>query len=142
MCIHSDKYKAFSISARVSFRDPHISPRRSREIIAGLIWKRSCINLFIIYFRQIMKMKYINDFIWKSNCTFNRYICRALLWNNNISTPININDNISYEGILKHRKFGRCYSFLSFFIYRESWRVHCLWIVFIQYHFMFSVILI
>ena len=33
---------------------PHISPRRSRGMIAGMIWKRSCINCFIIYFPQIV----------------------------------------------------------------------------------------
>jgi len=50
----------FFVSARVSSRDPHISQRRSprvdmgRGMIAGMTWKSSCINLFIIYFRQIV----------------------------------------------------------------------------------------
>ena len=32
--------------------------------------------------------------------------------------PVDINNNISYEGILKHRKY-RCDSLVSFFIYPE-----------------------
>jgi hypothetical protein len=75
---------------------PGIIPRRSRGLIAGMIWKRSCINLFIIYFRQF-------------NCVFNRYIFRTLY-------PTNINGNITYEGILKHRKYRRCDSLVSFLI--------------------------
>jgi hypothetical protein len=67
----------------------------------------------------------------KLKCVFNRYIFRILFSNNIISTPININGNISYEGILKHRKY-RSDSLVSFFIYRESWRGHCPWIVLIQ----------
>ena len=35
--------------------------------------------------------------------------------NKNISTPININGNICYEGILKHRKYR--YDFLVWFFY-------------------------
>ena len=36
-----------------------------------------------------------------------------------LASPINSNGNISYEGILKHRKY-RCDSLVSFFfIYRE-----------------------
>ena len=57
-------------------------------------------------------------------CVFNRYIFTTLLSNKIISTPININSNISYEGILKHRKY-RCDSLASFFIYRDSWQGHC-----------------
>jgi hypothetical protein len=52
------------------------------------------------------------------------YIFTTLLSNKIISTPININSNISYEGILKHRKY-RCDSLASFFIYRDSWQGHC-----------------
>ena len=51
-------------------------------------------------------------------CVFNRYIVRTLFSNKIISTPININGNISYEGILKHSKY-RCDYLVSFFIYRE-----------------------
>jgi len=40
----------FSISARVSARDAVEGLYGSR----GMIWKRSCINLFIIYFWQIV----------------------------------------------------------------------------------------
>jgi hypothetical protein len=39
--------------------------------------------------------------------------------NKSISTPININGNISYEGVLKHRTY-RCDSLMSFFIYGKS----------------------
>ena len=56
--------------------------------------------------------------MWKFKCVFNRYIFRTLFSNMIISTPININGNISYEGILKHRKY-RCDSLVSFFIDRE-----------------------
>jgi hypothetical protein len=84
----------------------------------------------------------VNKFIWISLCVFNRYILRTLVSNKSISTPININGNISYEGILKPNKFRRCDSLVSFFIYHESWRGNCPWIVFIQNNFTFSVITI
>ena len=38
-------------------------------------------------------------------CVFNRYMIRKLFSNTIISTPININGNISYEGIWKYRKY-------------------------------------
>ena len=43
-----------------------------------------------------------------------------LLSNKSFSTPLHtcINGNISFEGILKHRKY-RCDSFVSFCIYHE-----------------------
>jgi hypothetical protein len=45
----------------------------------------------------------------------NLYGSLSVYSNKIISTPpININDNISYEGILKHRKY-RCDSSVSFF---------------------------
>jgi hypothetical protein len=69
-------------------------------------------------------------------------IFRTLLSNKSIFTPKNGNGNISYEGILKHRKYRRCDSFVLFFIDHESWRGHCPWIFFIQNHFTFSVIII
>ena len=53
--------------------------------------------------------------MWKFKCSFNRYIFRTLFSNKTISTPINMNSNISYEGILKHRKY-RCDSLVSFFL--------------------------
>ena len=63
---------------------------------------------------------------------------RTLLPRKNISNPNNINGNISYESIFKHRKYW-CDSLVSFlFIYRESWRRHCPWIAFIQKYFMWS----
>ena len=70
--------------------------------------------------KQMNKMKLLNEFIWKFKFVFNRYIFRTLFSNKIISTPINNNSNISYEGILKHRKY-RCDSLVSFFsfIYRE-----------------------
>ena len=37
-----------------------------------------------------------------------------------LATPININGNISYDGILKHRKY-RCDSLVSFFFNYLSW---------------------
>ena len=37
----------------------------------------------------------------KLKCVFNRYIFRTLFSNTIISIPINIDGNISYEGILK-----------------------------------------
>jgi hypothetical protein len=136
----------FSIFARVSSRDPHISPRHSQGMIAGTIWKRSCINLFIIYFRQIVlwnkQTKRIN---WMnlygslsvySTDTFSEQYSQS----RSSLPPININGNISYEGILKHRKY-RCDSLVSFFfslIYRELWLGNYPWIVFIQNHFTFS----
>ena len=69
-------------------------------------------------------------------------IFRTLLSNKSIFTPKNSNSNISYEGILKHRKYRRCDSFVLFFIDHESWRGHCPWIFFIQNHFTFSVVII
>ena len=54
--------------------------------------------------------------MWKHKCVFNRYIFRTLFSNTIISTHININGNISYEGILKHRKY-RCDSLVSFFLF-------------------------
>ena len=51
---------------------------------------------------------------WKLKCVFNRYIFRTLFSNKFISAPININGNISYEGILKHSKY-RCGYLVSFF---------------------------
>ena len=50
----------------------------------------------------------------KVKCVFNRYIFRTLLSNKIISTRINTNGNISYEGIFKDRKY-RCDSLVSFF---------------------------
>jgi hypothetical protein len=50
-------------------------------------------------------MKLLNEFIWKFKFVFNRYIFRTLFSNKIISTPINFNSNISYEGIWKHRKY-------------------------------------
>ena len=47
-------------------------------------------------------------------CVFNRYIFRTLFQNKIISTLININGSISYEGILKHRKYT-CDSLVFFF---------------------------
>jgi hypothetical protein len=41
---------------------------------------------------------------------------RKLFSNTIISTPININGNISYEGILKHRKY-RCHSLVLFILF-------------------------
>ena len=119
-----------SISARVLSREPPYQPEtQSRNDIQDDV-EMSCINLFIIYFRQLFheskkktkktKKKHTkqktNDFLWKFNCPFNRYIVRTLLSNKSISTPININGNTSYEGTLKHRKFRRCDSFVSFFL--------------------------
>jgi hypothetical protein len=75
-------------------------------------------------------------------CVFNKYISRILLSNKIISTPININGDIWYEGILKHRKLCRFDSFVSLFIYRESYWGPCLWIVFIQNPFLLSMIII
>ena len=63
---------------------------------------------------------------------------RKILSNKSISTSINIKGNIICEGILKHRKYRRCelsFFLFFFFIYRESWRGHCPWIVSIQNHF-------
>jgi hypothetical protein len=76
----------------------------------------------------------IKWFILEFNCAFNRYIFRTLLSHKSISTHINNKGNISYECILKHRKY-RSDSLVSFFIYRESWRGHCPWIVLIQNNF-------
>jgi len=56
----------------------------------------------------------------KKNYESNRIFFRHLS-NKIISTHININGNISYEGILKRWKFRRCDSFVWYFIYRESW---------------------
>ena len=39
----------FSMSALISSRGPTIIPRHIRGKLAGVIWKRSCINHFIIY---------------------------------------------------------------------------------------------
>jgi len=55
-----------------------------------------------------------------------------------ISIPI----NISYDGILKHGKVIRCDSFVSCFTYRESWRGYCPFIVFIQNHWTFSMLIV
>ena len=107
-----------------------------------MIWKRSCINLLIIYFRQIVffganKQNQIIKCIWKFNCVLNGYIFRTLLSNKIISTLININNNISFRDILKHTKY-RKHTLMSCFIYRELWRGNCPWIVFIENHFTFS----
>lgn len=67
----------------------------------------------------------------------NRYISRTLLSNKGILSPININGNISYEGILNNQNFWRCYSFL---IYCESLQWHCPWIVFCQNYFTFTMV--
>ena len=53
-------------------------------------------------------------------CVFNKSMFRTLLSNKIISTPININGSISYEGILKDSKLSRCDSFVSLRIYHES----------------------
>ena len=66
----------------------------------------------------------------------NRYISRTLLSNKGIPSPININGNISYEGILNNQNFWRCYSFL---IYCESLQWHFPWIVFRQNYDTFNV---
>ena len=53
--------------------------------------------------------------------------------------PININGNISYECILKHRKFSKYDSFVSILFnvnHEEDIAMHS----FSQYHFTFSVI--
>ena len=44
-----------SILAWLSFRDPHIGPRRSRGMITRPIWKCPCIKLFITYFRHLKR---------------------------------------------------------------------------------------
>ena len=56
---------------------------------------------------------------WKFNCVFNRYIFRTLFSNKIISTPLNINGNISYEGILKRRTY-RKWSFSVVFLIKEN----------------------
>ena len=61
--------------------------------------------------------------------------------NKSIFTPINITGNILYECILKHRKCRRCVLLCRFFNYRELWPEHHPWIVFIQNHSTFSVII-
>ena len=57
--------------------------------------------------------------MWKLKWVFNRYIFRTLFSKKIISTSININGNISYEGILKHKKY-RCDSLVSFFFFYLS----------------------
>jgi len=54
-------YIVFSISAQASSRNNHISSRlrlarvdMDREMIAGTIWQRLCIDIIIIYFQQIV----------------------------------------------------------------------------------------
>ena len=80
--------------------------------------------------------------LYGSLIVYSTYIYRALLSSKSIFTPKNGNGNISYVGILKHRKYRRCDFFVLFFIDHESWRGHCPWIFFIQNHFTFSVIII
>jgi hypothetical protein len=85
------------ISARMESRAD-----MGRGMIAGMIWKRSCINLFIIYFRQIVlwrnKQNEIIEWIYMEvyiiKYVFNKYNFRTLFSNKIISTPININGNI------------------------------------------------
>ena len=76
-----------------------------------------------MFYEANKQIEIINEFIWKFTCVFDRYIFRTVLSNKIISTPININRHISYEGILKHRKY-RCDSFsvvlyLSWIMTRE-----------------------
>ena len=59
-CIYliiTDYYMGISILAWLSFRDPHIGPRRNmgRGMITRPIWKCPCIKLFITYFRHLEK---------------------------------------------------------------------------------------
>jgi hypothetical protein len=72
--------------------------------------------LWLGYVRSlhICKIYHINA---KYIDTFSEHYCQ----NKSISTSININGNISYESILKHRKYGNCDSFVCFFIHRESY---------------------
>ena len=118
----------FLISSGIIPRPPCQPETQSRAdmgrgMVAGMIWKRSCINLLIIYFRQIAffganKQNQIIKCIWKFNCVLNRYIFRTLLSNKIISTLININNNISFRDILKLTKY-RKHTLMSCFIYRE-----------------------
>jgi len=62
-------------------------------------------------------MTLYGSLIVNSTDTFSEHYCQ----NKSISTSININGNISYESILKHRKYGNCDSFVCFFIHRESY---------------------
>ena len=56
-----------------------------------------------MFYEANKQIEIINEFIWKFTCVFNRYMFRIVLSNKIISTPINFNSHISYEGILKHR---------------------------------------
>ena len=60
-----------------------------------------------MFYEANKQIEILNEFIWKFTCVFNRYMFRIVLSNKIISTPININSHISYEGFLKHRKH-RC----------------------------------
>jgi hypothetical protein len=102
----------FHISPGIIPIPPYISPRPSRRLIWVEGWYgKGHVLIFLSYtsdrlFYEANKKKwnnYMTYIIWKFNCVFNRYIFRTLLSNKSISTPININGNMSYESIWKQK---------------------------------------
>ena len=62
------------------------------------------------------KLEWLNDFIWKLNCVFSRYIFRTLLSNKSIFSSIITKCNIFYKGILKHRKYRFWFFCIVFYL--------------------------